>query len=206
MIFLMCPWIWLVSIYFCWKNLHLCSSRILICNFYLMSSWSSSCKVVLMNFWISLISVVMVHFFIYNFINLGLLFLLVHFIQVLSILLILSKSQLFVSLILYIVLCFHSIKSCPARLLSTHRLWVWLAHIFTRLQGTFLFIWHHSDCFNAAIKLPFRTTFIASHIICFVSLVLVIELRAPGTAGNQPTIGLWSQFLAIFLNRKTDML
>lgn len=62
MIFLMCPWIWLVSIYFCWKNLHLCSSKILICNFYLVSSWSSSCKVVLMNFWISLISVVMVHF------------------------------------------------------------------------------------------------------------------------------------------------
>lgn len=44
------------------KNLHLCSSRILICNFYLVSSWSFSCKVVLMSFWISLISVVMAHF------------------------------------------------------------------------------------------------------------------------------------------------
>lgn len=74
------------------------------------------------NFLNLLISVVMAHFFISNFINLGLLFLLVHFTLVLPISLILSKSQLFVSLILYIVLCFRSINSCPAQLLSTHRL------------------------------------------------------------------------------------
>lgn len=48
--------------YFVEKNLHLCSSRILIYNFYLVSSWSFSCKAVLMIFWISLISVVMTHF------------------------------------------------------------------------------------------------------------------------------------------------
>lgn len=62
MIFLMSPWIWLASIYFCWKKLYLCSSRILIYSFYLVFSWSFSYKVVLMIFWISLISVVMAHF------------------------------------------------------------------------------------------------------------------------------------------------
>lgn len=208
MIYLMCPctsnmackYLFLLK-----KNLHLCSSRILICIFYLVSSWSFSCKAVLMIFWISLISVVMVHF----------LFLIL-LIWVFSFFWFIHSS--FANLTYFVqepalcffdslyCFCFHSINSRPARLLSTHRLWVWLAHIFTRLQGTLLFIWHHSNCFKAAIKLPFSTAFIASCIICFVSVVLIIELRAPGIAGNQPTTGLWSQFLAIFLNRKTDLL
>lgn len=123
----LCKWsFWCVLEYglqvfiFVEKNLHLCSSRILICNFYLVSSWSFSCKVVLMSFWISLISVVMAHFLF-----------LVLLIWVFSFFWFISFKfcQFFVSLILYIVLCFHSIKSCPARLLSTHRLWVWLVHI-----------------------------------------------------------------------------